>query len=108
MAALGNDRTAVSGYEYETLAVSQPREWVTEVRLNRPEKSNAMNQTFWKYVLHMSGMALVMVWHGMVSAEREITVRRQTFSDHFMCLSEDQRTINFGLPLRLSNNLHIT
>lgn len=34
--------------EYETLAVTQPRQWVTEVRLNRPEKRNAMNQTFWK------------------------------------------------------------
>lgn len=47
MAALGNEGR-VSRYEYETLAVSQPREWVTEVRLNRPEKRNAMNQSFWR------------------------------------------------------------
>ena len=45
-----NRGMAVSGYEYETLAVSQPREWVTEVRLNRPEKRNAMNQAFWRCV----------------------------------------------------------
>lgn len=47
MAALGNEGR-VSRYEYEALAVSQPREWVTEVRLNRPEKRNAMNQSFWR------------------------------------------------------------
>ena len=40
----------VSQYVYSTLAVSQPLEWVAEVRLNRPDKRNAMNQTFWKCV----------------------------------------------------------
>ncbi|CAI8019782.1 Delta(3,5)-Delta(2,4)-dienoyl-CoA isomerase, mitochondrial [Geodia barretti] len=39
---------AVSDYDYGTLAVSQPRQWVVEVRLNRPEKRNAMNQAFWR------------------------------------------------------------
>ena len=34
--------------EYETLAVSQLRQWVSEVRLNRPDKRNAMNQAFWR------------------------------------------------------------
>ena len=41
---------AVSDYDYGTLAVSQPRQWVVEVRLNRPEKRNAMNQAFWRSV----------------------------------------------------------
>ena len=41
---------AVSDYVYGTLAVSQPRQWVVEVRLNRPEKRNAMNQAFWRSV----------------------------------------------------------
>jgi delta(3,5)-delta(2,4)-dienoyl-CoA isomerase len=39
---------AVTDYVYGTLAVSQPRQWVVEVRLNRPEKRNAMNQAFWR------------------------------------------------------------
>ena len=48
---LGNERMSVSKYEYETLAVSQPREWVTEVKLNRPEKRNAMNKAFWRWAV---------------------------------------------------------
>ncbi|XP_022106988.1 delta(3,5)-Delta(2,4)-dienoyl-CoA isomerase, mitochondrial-like isoform X2 [Acanthaster planci] len=35
-------------YDYETLAVSQPRDYVKQVELNRPEKRNAMNQTFFR------------------------------------------------------------
>jgi hypothetical protein len=35
---------------YETLAVSQPSPYVTRVQLNRPQKSNAMNMPFWRYV----------------------------------------------------------
>ena len=31
-----------------TSMVSWPKEWVAEVRMNRPEKRNAMNQAFWR------------------------------------------------------------
>ncbi len=34
---------------YETLEVTRPQEWVVQVQLNRPEKSNAMNRAFWRY-----------------------------------------------------------
>ena len=35
---------------YETLEMTRPAEWVVQVQLNRPEKSNAMNiQTFWRW-----------------------------------------------------------
>lgn len=46
--ARGSEGLAVSDYVYGTLAVSQPRQWVVEVKLNRPEKRNAMNQDFWR------------------------------------------------------------
>lgn len=36
-----------SAYKYETLSVSQPKEYVLNVQLNRPDKLNAMNQLFW-------------------------------------------------------------
>jgi Delta3,5-Delta2,4-dienoyl-CoA isomerase len=37
-----------SGYNaFETLSLSRPAEYVLEVALNRPDKSNAMNRTFW-------------------------------------------------------------
>ena len=35
-------------YTFETLAVSKPQENVVQVELNRPEKRNAMNKTFWR------------------------------------------------------------
>ena len=35
-------------YTFETLAVSKPQEHVVQVELNRPEKRNAMNKTFWR------------------------------------------------------------
>ncbi|XP_022107021.1 delta(3,5)-Delta(2,4)-dienoyl-CoA isomerase, mitochondrial-like isoform X2 [Acanthaster planci] len=35
-------------YSYETLAVSQPRDYVKQVEINRPEIRNAMNQTFYR------------------------------------------------------------
>ena len=35
---------------YETLEMTRPAEWVVQVQLNRPGKSNAMNiQTFWRW-----------------------------------------------------------
>lgn len=36
-----------SSYKYETLRVSQPRPFVFNVELNRPQKLNAMNLAFW-------------------------------------------------------------
>lgn len=36
------------GYNYETLKVLNPREYVFQVELNRPEKRNAINSTMWK------------------------------------------------------------
>lgn len=33
--------------DFETLAVTSPASKVVSVQLNRPSKSNAMNQTFW-------------------------------------------------------------
>ena len=47
---MSGEGLAVSDYAYGTLAVSQPRQWVVEVRMNRPEKRNAMNQAFWRSV----------------------------------------------------------
>lgn len=35
---------------YETLAVTNPKEFVYQVELNRPEKMNAMNDTMWLLV----------------------------------------------------------
>ena len=41
--------SATMACSYETLEVTRPAEWVVQVQLNRPEKSNAMNiQTFWR------------------------------------------------------------
>ncbi|ESO94289.1 hypothetical protein LOTGIDRAFT_232526 [Lottia gigantea] len=40
--------TATSTYNFETLKVTQPREFVLQVEINRPEKRNAMNQAFWR------------------------------------------------------------
>ncbi|XP_078675112.1 delta(3,5)-Delta(2,4)-dienoyl-CoA isomerase, mitochondrial-like isoform X1 [Branchiostoma floridae x Branchiostoma belcheri] len=38
----------MSGYQFESLAVTRPREHVMQVEMNRPEKRNAMNQAFWR------------------------------------------------------------
>lgn len=35
-------------YQFETLSVTQPKEFVTHVELNRPKKLNAMNVAFWR------------------------------------------------------------
>ena len=35
-------------YKFETLEVTKPRDHVFQVNINRPEKRNAMNQTFWR------------------------------------------------------------
>lgn len=43
-------RGMASSAAWETLAVSQPAEFVTHVALNRPDKRNAMNKTMWREV----------------------------------------------------------
>jgi len=40
--------SALAGYQYETLSVSQPSDNVLHVQMNRPNKRNAMNQQFFK------------------------------------------------------------
>lgn len=41
--------TAVKAtYEYKTLKVTNPHEYVFHVEMNRPEKRNAMNPTFFR------------------------------------------------------------
>ncbi|KAJ7357768.1 Putative enoyl CoA hydratase [Desmophyllum pertusum] len=48
-ALLASSRMNSTGsYTFETLAVSKPQEHVVQVELNRPEKRNAMNKTFWR------------------------------------------------------------
>lgn len=37
-----------SSYQFETLSVSNPHEYVYHVQFNRPEKRNAMNFTFFR------------------------------------------------------------
>lgn len=39
---------ATSEYKFETLAVHKPKEYVYNVEINRPDKVNAMNRTFWR------------------------------------------------------------
>jgi len=39
---------ALSAYKFETLAVTEPSQFVYHVEINRPEKRNAMNKTFWR------------------------------------------------------------
>ncbi|XP_074654604.1 delta(3,5)-Delta(2,4)-dienoyl-CoA isomerase, mitochondrial-like [Tubulanus polymorphus] len=43
----GLTSTSDDGYNFETLAISKPREFVIQVDINRPEKRNAMNLKFW-------------------------------------------------------------
>lgn len=40
--------SALAGYQYETLSVSQPSQNVLHVEMSRPNKRNAMNQQFFK------------------------------------------------------------
>lgn len=54
-AAMGGARRAASGpaaadYKFETLAVTEPKEHVFVVKINRPEKLNAMNLVFWREI----------------------------------------------------------
>ena len=35
--------------KYETLLLSRPKDYVIQVELNRPDKRNAMNKSFWRY-----------------------------------------------------------
>jgi len=39
---------ALSAYNFEMLNVTEPSEFVYHVEMNRPEKRNAMNKTFWR------------------------------------------------------------
>jgi len=39
------------GYEFETLNVTTPGEFIKHVELNRPKKMNAMNTTFWSEII---------------------------------------------------------
>lgn len=43
--------TEMSFAEYKTLTISIPKPYVYMVKLNRPEKLNAMNSTMWQYVI---------------------------------------------------------
>ncbi len=36
--------------KYETLELSRPKEYIVQVNLNRPNKRNAMNNSFWRQV----------------------------------------------------------
>jgi len=38
----------LSAYKFETLNVTEPSEFVYHVEINRPEKRNAMDKTFWR------------------------------------------------------------
>ncbi|XP_046841370.1 delta(3,5)-Delta(2,4)-dienoyl-CoA isomerase, mitochondrial-like [Xenia sp. Carnegie-2017] len=40
--------SSLLNHDFETLELTQPRNHVYQVNINRPEKRNAMNQTFWK------------------------------------------------------------
>ncbi|XP_078001328.1 delta(3,5)-Delta(2,4)-dienoyl-CoA isomerase, mitochondrial-like [Glandiceps talaboti] len=42
--------SSTSKYNFETLVVSNPKEYIYRVELNRPKKLNAMNKTFWREV----------------------------------------------------------
>ncbi|XP_033735841.1 delta(3,5)-Delta(2,4)-dienoyl-CoA isomerase, mitochondrial-like isoform X2 [Pecten maximus] len=43
---------ATSKYNFETLKVTQPKEFVAHVELNRPKRLNAMNKAFWSEMKH--------------------------------------------------------
>lgn len=43
--------TPAPSYDFQTLKVTSPSEFVKQVELNRPDKRNAMNTAFWKDIL---------------------------------------------------------
>jgi len=45
---IGRAMSSGKSWNYETLAVSMPSEFVAHVELNRPNKGNAMNKAFWR------------------------------------------------------------
>ena len=51
---------SLSTYKFETLNVTEPSEFVYHVEINRPEKRNAMNMTFWRFKCWVS--LLVYCW----------------------------------------------
>lgn len=60
-AVVGSDKVGVCRWRnygtvqydmYKTLEVTEPSQHVFKVQLNRPDKSNAMNRDFWRYVVY--------------------------------------------------------
>ena len=45
-------------YNFETLNVTRPREFVVHIEVNRPEKRNAQNSTFYRFVINFVIRAL--------------------------------------------------
>lgn len=42
--------STTNGYNFETLKVQKPKEWVFHVEMNRPDKLNAMNEKLWREI----------------------------------------------------------
>ena len=51
-------------YNFETLNVTRPKEFVVQVEVNRPDKRNAQNSTFYKFVLFCMLILLPLIWGG--------------------------------------------
>lgn len=47
-------------YQYETLNVITESPFVYNVEMNRPEKSNAMNRVFWRYINYIQDMVILL------------------------------------------------
>ena len=45
-------------YNFETLNVTRPKEFVVQVEVNRPDKRNAQNSVFYRFVSHLSVYSL--------------------------------------------------
>lgn len=50
-----------SMYQYETLEVTSEQEHVLHVRLNRPDRLNAMNRIFWQDIYFINSFNLCIV-----------------------------------------------
>ena len=51
-------------YNFETLNVTRPKEFVVQVEVNRPDKRNAQNSTFYKFVLFCMLILLSLILGG--------------------------------------------
>ena len=49
VASKTSDTPNMENYNFETLKVTRPKDFVLHVELNRPEKRNAMNTAFWRW-----------------------------------------------------------